>query len=203
MNLLSVDAPSDKSDSDSDDDDDDDDNAAPPPPPPPAARRPGSGALSLIEWRRLSSWFQRTRTAADSGEVDGGSNSHAKNKHTGGGEPLVRDDDWVTPLYAAARCGNVRIVQLLLRKGADVRWANRHGATPLWAAATVTAGHLERTEHGDNVSLRLVRALLAAGADPNQADRERVGPLYLAAQEGNAAVVRPAFRRPVRHHTPR
>ena len=193
VNLLSVDAPADNSDSESEDCDESDDDAAPPPPPPSAARRMlGSGLLSL------SSWFQRARTnTASAGSGSGGNTrGHRDNHlaHRGGGD----GDDWVTPLYVAARCGNLRIVELLLKKGADVRWANRHGATPLWAAATVTCvGDVSRqtsqalghSAHGGNVSLGLVRAMLAAGADPNVADHEGVTPLYLAAQEGHVEVV--------------
>jgi outer membrane protein assembly factor BamB len=80
--------------------------------------------------------------------------------------PLVpaRDD-----LHDAARRGDVKAVEALLAKGADVNARNRFGATPLWFAA-----YKNRAE--------VVRLLLAHKADPDLADGVWAStPLALAA----------------------
>lgn len=82
-----------------------------------------------------------------------------------------------TPLHYAARAGQLKAVQLLLRHGAAVDAATRSGrATALHRAAHT--GHAE-----------VVDALLAAGADPLLQDADGETPLHKAAAQGHAAVV--------------
>ncbi|KAF8059383.1 ANKRD39 [Scenedesmus sp. PABB004] len=87
-----------------------------------------------------------------------------------------------TPLHYAARAGQLKAVQLLLRHGAAVDAATRAGgATPLQRAAHT--GHLEVAE-----------ALLAAGADPLLADADGETPLHKAAAQGHADVAAALLR---------
>ncbi|KAF6260118.1 ankyrin repeat-containing domain protein [Scenedesmus sp. NREL 46B-D3] len=82
-----------------------------------------------------------------------------------------------TPLHYAARAGQLKAVQLLLKHGADVDAATRSGrATALHRAAHT--GHAE-----------VAQALLSAGADPLLQDADGETPLHKAAAQGHAAVV--------------
>jgi ankyrin repeat protein len=74
-----------------------------------------------------------------------------------GPQPNATTDDEVTPLLTAAAAGCSEIVELLIKKGADVNASAGGGVTPLHVAA----------DHGDE---RMVDCLLAAGADPNAMD---------------------------------
>ncbi|HST24823.1 MAG TPA: ankyrin repeat domain-containing protein [Gaiellaceae bacterium] len=88
-------------------------------------------------------------------------------------------DEGSTPLYTAAAQGEVELVALLLRAGADpnLRSAGEQEGTPLCAAAC--HGHGE-----------IVRLLLGKGADPNLAEDEWWTPLRWAAAQGHAEVAR-------------
>jgi ankyrin repeat protein len=71
------------------------------------------------------------------------------------GAPLDSSDSYGrTPLVHACRNGNLPMVRLLLKLGADVRW--KTGVPPLAAAC----------DFGD---LEVVKALVESGADPNPA----------------------------------
>ena len=65
-----------------------------------------------------------------------------------------------------------RLVDLLLKAGANVNAADDHGVTPLARAA-------------ENASTPMVERLLAAGADPNRAQTSGLTPLMIAAHTGN------------------
>ena len=78
------------------------------------------------------------------------------------------------PMFMAAAMGGVSLVSMLLRGGggvADVDATNRHGQTPLLAAAI--RGHLT-----------VVRELIRAGADVDRSDRLGTSPLIAAVAAG-------------------
>lgn len=80
-----------------------------------------------------------------------------------------RDDDENTVLMVAARANADRVVRLLIRKGADVRRANRKGQTALhWAA-----------EHEE-----LAATLVMEGAEINAVDDDMRTPIHEAAKHG-------------------
>ena len=62
-------------------------------------------------------------------------------------------------LHEAARKGNVEIVKMLLKEGADVNARDKYGRTALYVAAW--RGHVE-----------IVKMLLKEGADVNAADND-------------------------------
>ena len=82
----------------------------------------------------------------------------------------------MTPLYIAAKEGNLVVVEALVKAGAAVDQAEADGWTPLLVAAQ--EGHLAAVE-----------ALVKAGAAVDQAEADGATPLYCAAQEGHLAVV--------------
>ncbi len=82
----------------------------------------------------------------------------------------------MVPLIQAFSDGNIKIVETLIRLGADVNVQSSEGWTPLgWAAL--------------NGKPRLVELLLQHGADIDGADISGQTPLYLAAIQNNAEVV--------------
>lgn len=81
----------------------------------------------------------------------------------------------MAPLALAAECGNLDIVQILIRAGASPDWG---GATTPLEAATLE-GHLE-----------VVRALIRAFADVNRPVADGFTPLITAASTGNLEMVR-------------
>jgi len=93
---------------------------------------------------------------------------------------LVNDrsyTDGMTPLYLAARNGNINITELLLANKADVNATNKYGWTPLQGAA--------QGAHKDVVEL-----LLARGANVDAKDMSGKTPLSGAAENGQNEVVK-------------
>src|SRR5712691_10758984 len=82
--------------------------------------------------------------------------------------------DGTTALHWAAHFDN--------RAGANVKAANRYGATPLWLACI-------------NGSEAMVEKLLGAGADPNTMMPEGDTALMTAARTGNVGAVKALLRR--------
>ena len=80
-----------------------------------------------------------------------------------------------TPLYEAARHGNISAVKKLLKAGADPNKKNARGLTPLHQAA-----YWGETE--------IVELLLKAGADPNADNGLGWTPLHSAAISGGRAL---------------
>lgn len=74
-----------------------------------------------------------------------------------GADPNIRDEIGRTPLMTAAKFGSLRMLDLLLSRGADVRHVDLHGRTALHWAAT-----------GEHSNPEIVRRLLAAGAERNR-----------------------------------
>lgn len=82
-----------------------------------------------------------------------------------------------SPLMAAVRAGQDRVVWYLLSEGADSDLAGAGGETPLMVAA------------GDG-DRRLVQLLLSAGAKVNAVDKSGSTPVIRAAEQGNLSVVK-------------
>jgi ankyrin repeat protein len=87
--------------------------------------------------------------------------------------------DGYQPLGLAAYFGHEKIVEYLIKAGAQVNSPSKNslGVTPLQSA--VAGGHLEIT-----------RMLLTAGASPNVRERGGYTPLHTAAHNGNVEIVR-------------
>lgn len=126
-------------------------------------------------------------------------------------EQLGRMDGFgVTPLLAAARCGQVGAVEAILRRGVDVNARVPIHGTALAAAATFGCADVVRVllAHGADVRARseygrdalmaaavggdaaCVRMLLAAGADPRNVDRKGWSARRHAADAGNPECAR-------------
>jgi ankyrin repeat protein len=88
-------------------------------------------------------------------------------------------DDGYQPLGLAAYFGHEKIVEYLIKAGAEVNSPSKNslGVTPLQSA--VAGGHLEVT-----------RMLLTAGASPNVRERGGYTPLHTAAHNGDVEIVR-------------
>ena len=84
--------------------------------------------------------------------------------------------DGSTPLHQAVRQNDLKAVQALITRGADVKAATRYGVTPVGLAAL-------------NGNAAILRALLGAGADPNSATPGGETALMTAARTGNADAV--------------
>ena len=97
-----------------------------------------------------------------------------------------------TPLYRAARAGDVEAVKLLLEHGADVTLPNRFGDSPLMAAAGLGASKVDtRGKYKtDKESVETIDRLVAAGANVNAKDLRGDTALHGAASWGSDDIVR-------------
>jgi ankyrin repeat protein len=84
--------------------------------------------------------------------------------------------DGATPLHQAVRANDVKTVDALIKRGADVKAATRYGVTPIGIAAL-------------NGNAAILRKLIDAGADPNSATPGGETPLMTAARTGNTEAV--------------
>ena len=80
------------------------------------------------------------------------------------------------PLQNALRCGDPRLIQFLLNKGADVDGQDINGHTPLWMASAMG--------NRDSVALLLANGATVNGAVPDDS------PLAAAIRNNHATVVR-------------
>ena len=119
-------------------------------------------------------------------------------------------DSGATPLCIAAQNNFPRIVEQLVRRGADVNLAAYQGTTPLFSAAG--KGNLEAVRallQAPAIAVNLaredglmplaiasqeghkdiVRLLLRKGADPNRAHKSGLSPLQVASLNGHAGIV--------------
>jgi uncharacterized protein len=88
----------------------------------------------------------------------------------------VTIDGGSTPLHQAVRQNDLKTVDTLIKRGADVKAATRYGVTPIGLAAL-------------NGNASIVRRLLDAGADPNTASPGGETALMTAARTGNSEAV--------------
>ena len=97
-----------------------------------------------------------------------------------------------TPLYRAARAGDVAAVKLLLEHGADANLPNRYGDTPVMAAAGLGASKVDtRGKYiTEKEAVETIDLLVAAGANVNARDMRGDTALHGAAAWGRDDVVR-------------
>jgi uncharacterized delta-60 repeat protein len=102
-----------------------------------------------------------------------GNLDHAKNALAIGADPNCVGGDGLTPLIHACKEGNIELVRLLLKSGADVsvRSTSSTGSSPLLFAIGLR-------------HLAIAEALVEAGADVNQAGRDGQSPLCMASARG-------------------
>ena len=91
------------------------------------------------------------------------------------GVTLAADDD-TSPLHQAVRVNDVKTVDALIKRGADVKAATRYGVTPIQIAAM-------------NGNATIIRRLLDAGAPANSATPGGETALMTAARTGKAEAV--------------
>src|SRR5215471_8117156 len=72
-------------------------------------------------------------------------------------DPNAPGKDGTPALHWVVRVDDLETAQLLIRAGADAKFADRYGVTPLYLACT-------------NGNSAMIRLLLDAGADPNSID---------------------------------
>jgi ankyrin repeat protein len=84
--------------------------------------------------------------------------------------------DGLTPLHLAIKQNDLKTVDALIKRGADVKAATRYGVTPIGIAAL-------------NGDVAILRRLLDAGADPNSATPGGETALMTAARTGNGQAV--------------
>ena len=114
-----------------------------------------------------------------------------------------------TPLISAVEGGYLKVVELLLTKGADIHQAQEEGATPLHIAAqhgrlaiaellvskgadvNLAARHGSTTLHivAQNGHFAIAELLVSHGADINLSENDGASPLHIATQNGHLAVV--------------
>uniref|UniRef100_A0A7N8XXS4 non-specific serine/threonine protein kinase n=1 Tax=Mastacembelus armatus TaxID=205130 RepID=A0A7N8XXS4_9TELE len=114
------------------------------------------------------------------------------------------------PLLIAAGCGNIQIIEVLMRKGADIQAHDKSGANAIYYAAR--HGHVEtlkflhekkcpldvQDKSGETAlhvaarygNVDVVSYLCSIRANPDLADREQETPLHCAAWHGYSAVSR-------------
>jgi ankyrin repeat protein len=132
--------------------------------------------------------------------IDGGINLNAQDK----------SDDGRTALISAAAGGDLKVVNLLLERGADVNVKDNQGSTALFEAiearydevalVLLNQPKLDPRARGFNGGTALissawrdqkdaVRRLLELGADANAQDNHGDAPLHGAAQSGSVEVI--------------
>ena len=89
----------------------------------------------------------------------------------------VNDDQDVGVLHAAAKHGEIEIIELLVSQGCLVDSRSREGLTPLMMAAN----------HDEPNAFQL---LLQNSADPSLKDNYGLSPLHYAAKGGNTSIIK-------------
>jgi ankyrin repeat protein len=89
----------------------------------------------------------------------------------------AEDDSQETPLFWAIREGHLDVVDLLLRKGADIHIQNEDGETPIMMAAILG-------------SKEMIHRLIQYGSQPRQGDDSVSTCLHDAIRAGNDQVVK-------------
>ena len=96
----------------------------------------------------------------------------------------VSNESGVTPLMAAARCGNCELVDLLLKAGADFRRQDASGLSALHHA-TLGGLHERSTDFLDDRVLKSIKLLIEAGANPRMKTFIGQTPLHTLALSSN------------------
>jgi ankyrin repeat protein len=98
-----------------------------------------------------------------------------------------------TPFWLAAAVGDVRIMQMLVEKGADPMLATEEKVTPLMAAAGLgrrVNGHMDRTATEEKEALEAVKFLVELGADVHASTETGLTAMHGAAYTGGNTIVR-------------
>jgi ankyrin repeat protein len=86
-----------------------------------------------------------------------------------------------TLLHRAVRSGNIKIVELLLKNGADVNATDIDGYTPLHTVFYIDCERLPcKDKEKNDLLLNLCKLLIDNGADVNATDKNGKKPLDLA-----------------------
>jgi ankyrin repeat protein len=106
-----------------------------------------------------------------------------------GADGLLRTG--VTPLFRAARGGDVPMMELLLKHNALIELPNEDGVTPLIVAAGFRQAAIDTRGRfrGEKEALAATRVLLEAGADPNLPEVNGQTAIFGAATQGWNSVV--------------
>ena len=110
--------------------------------------------------------------------IRGGKTTEVKSLLHQGADPNAKigdDEDYNTPIHAAAEAGNSEIMQILVATGADIESKDREGRTPLIDAAS--------REHLDTV-----KTLLELGAEVNAKTKEGKTAMALVKEGGGFPV---------------
>ena len=94
-----------------------------------------------------------------------------------------------TPLLRAALCGDLTVVRLLLKHGADPQIPTLDHTTPLMVAAGVGWAEGMTHEYSEDETVELVKLLLDLGSDVNAANDHGITPLHGAAYKGSNKAV--------------
>ena len=97
-----------------------------------------------------------------------------------------------TPLLRAAKTGDAKVVELLLKHGANPRATAGRGVTSILLAANVGTSESDRTgrRKTDAGAIETIRLLMAAGADINAADGQGRTAAHGAALWGMTGVIK-------------
>ncbi len=89
-----------------------------------------------------------------------------------------------TPFLRASLCGDVKVMELLLKHGADPKIPTDDGTTALAALSGVgfTKGFMQDLE-GADTSVKAIKLLIASGIDVNAANKDKVTALHGAAHK--------------------
>jgi ankyrin repeat protein len=116
-------------------------------------------------------------------------------------------EDGLTPLHYAVRCGRTSVAQALLERGAFVDARTHHKETPLFFAHDLATGQLLLAYHakidavdsrgckpihaiaGESDDHRLLGLLVKAGCNINEVSPNGVTPLYLAVQNPVQSII--------------
>lgn len=163
--------------------------------------RAGYGALHMISWVRKPSRGDDEEgdpPPIGSGKLTGlefvkemvahGANVNLQSKGAVSGRGILNKRG-ATPFLAAASTGDVPLMELLLKLGADPLLANVQRTSPLLAAAGVGVGAPEEAPGTEPDVLEAVKLLLKLGADVNAVDATGETAMHGAAYRNHPKVV--------------
>lgn len=167
----------------------------------PNDQRAGYGALHMISWVRKPSRGddeEGNPPPIGSGKltslefvkemVANGAKVNLQSKQSVSGRGVLSRPG-ATPLLAAASTGDVPLLELLVKLGADPLLPNSQGTTPLMAAAGVGVGAPEEAAGGEPEVLEAVKFLVKHGGDVNGVDKHGETAMHGAAYRNHPKVV--------------
>lgn len=94
-----------------------------------------------------------------------------------------------TPFLLAAATGDVKIMKLLLAKGADPLLTTDDGTTPLMAAAGISRSE-DRTKEEEKNALEALKLIVELGGDVSATNKNGLTAMYGAAYTGANEIIR-------------